>query len=695
MENVQFLTDEFISKFDGIKPPLTVLGEFIYYRTYSRWLEDKKRRETWPETARRSVEYNISLEYRHRVKNGLPVDIDELRRKAEDLYTRVFHLKAFLSGRTFWVGGTPVAEKFPLANFNCAFTVINKFEDFTELFYLLMVGAGVGFRATHDEVDKIESYHTGLTVIHRDYTPVTPKWFRMNESKKEVLEDRTIITVGDSKEGWVSALRMFFEEYVRGAKIIEIVYDNVRPKGERLKTFGGTASGHESLKNMFNKIHKIMEREGGKLSTIGVLDICNIIGENVVVGGVRRTSEIGLCYDEDKEFITAKNGIYYQDENGNWFKNEELGHREMSNNSILFYEKPSRERLHEIFSSIKISGEPGFYNMAAVEKKVRKHSQELGMEYRPRLGTNPCGEILLDSKQTCNLTTNNVMAYVDENGVLDVEELVAGFVATAEAGYRMTLVELELPEWSKVQKRDRLTGVSLTGWQDMVGATGMSIEEQRKLLRRLRREVRAAVDRMAESLGTERSYLSTTLKPEGTLSKLPTVSSGQHHAHAPEYLRRVRITEADALCKMAKDIGWPMDRVNDNTMVIEFPVKSPAKRTVYDVPALEQLENYKMFMEEYVEHNASVTINVQDHEWEEVEQWVWDNWDVIIGITFISLGTTYYAHMPEERISPEEYEQRADYMAKHPFNPDILNYYEDGLDKELDMDCAGGVCAPR
>lgn len=698
-DKVRFLTDEFLDKYTNQNPPFTELGEFVYYRTYSRWLDDKKRRETWLETCRRSVEYNISLEYRHRLKKGLPIDMDELRRQAEDLFDRQFHLKGFLSGRTLWVGGTVVAERYPLANFNCAFTEIRRFKDFTELFYLLMVGAGVGFRATQDTIKDIEPYRVDVQLEQEPYNPV-PKEQRQDYTSTEEFERDGVrylrVIVGDSKEGWVGALLEYFNGRISGKyDVIRINYDNVRRKGERLKTFGGTASGHESLQIMFTKIDKILNREGGKLSSVGVLDICNIIGENVVAGGVRRTSEIGLCDEDDTEFINAKNGIYYQDEQGNWCKNEEIGHREMSNNTILFYKKPTRERLRQIFQSIKISGEPGFYNMEAVARRVKAHSEKYGMPYKERKGTNPCGEILLDSKQTCNLTTNNVLAYV-KDGKLDEEDLINGFRATARAGYRMTLVDLELPDWDRVQKRDRLTGVSLTGWQDMVEATGMSRDEQRALLRKLHQAVREEVDKMAEALGTERSYLSTTVKPEGTISKLPTVSSGLHFSHAPYYIRRVRITEADALCQMAKALGWKMNRVNHNTMAIEFPIKSEQKRTIYDVPAVEQLENYKMFMEEYVEHNASVTVSVQDHEWDDVEQWVWDNWDSIIGITFIALGTQYYDNMPEERISQEEYETRKAEMEQKPFNPDILNFFEDGKDKELDNDgCENGVCPVR
>jgi len=704
-----FLSEEFLGKYPNRPDSMTDLGEFVFYRTYSRWLDDLRRRETWKETTLRASNYNVELEYWYRVENGLPIDMNRLKTEAEKLFETQFNLRGFLSGRTNWIGGTPVAYKFPLANFNCAFEVIKRFEDFTELFYLLMIGCGVGFRSLPADVEQIEGYRLDVTTRHRQYRMFTLGNQETVDFTSLIIEnnDKAIIKVGDSKEGWVKALSLFFELHTsylyRSIKEIEIDYDYVRPKGERLKTFGGTASGYESLRNMFMKIDRIMKSSNeartivgenkAKLTTIGVLDIANIIGENVVVGGVRRTSEIGLGDISDSQFITAKNGIFKQDEDGNWVVNEAIRHREMSNNSVIFNKKPTREQLHDIIQSIKISGEPGFYNLELANKRTKVIASQQGLKFTKRQGTNPCGEIVLDDKQTCNLTTNNVLAYV-KNGKLDREAMFEGFRVTAKAGFRMTLVDLEIPSWSIPQKRDRLTGVSITGWQDMVEAVNLTLDEQRNLLKELRKVVRDAVNELADELGLNRPLLTTTVKPEGTLSKLPTVSEGLHFSHSPYYIRRIRINKSDALYKMALELGWDIEDVNETTAAILFPVKSQVKRTKSQVSALEQLEIYKMFMAEYVEHNASITVHVRDNEWGDVEQWLWDNWDeAVVGLTFIGLDDNVYPHMPYESIDEDEYLRRISEMKK--FDAQLLNKYENGMDKELENDCTTGVCPTR
>ena len=193
----------------------------------------------------------------------------------------------------------------------------------------------------------------------------------------------------------------------------------------------------------------------------------------------------------------------------------------------------------------------------------------------------------------------------------------------------------------------------------------------------------------------------TTLKPEGTLSLLPTVSSGVHYSHSPYYIRRVRISAADPLCRVCEDLGYPVlpevgqDPLNPVTKVVEFPVKAPAGRVKADVSAIEQLENYKMFMTHYVDHNCSITIHVRDNEWDDVEQWVWDNWDDVVALSFLSYDDSFYELMPYEEISQDEYERRKEKMKA--FNPSLLSRYEHE-ETELDIgdsECVGGVCPVR
>ena len=679
------LTREFLSPYKHAPNPMGQLGAFVYTRTYSRFLPRLGRREFWWETVRRAVEYNCSL---------APTS----REEAEKLFDNIYHMRQFLSGRTLWVGGTPVAELYPMANYNCAFTVIDSFTAYHDLLYLLMVGSGVGVRVLQSDADKLPPVRTDLEILHKSYDPVPP-YARLEYTDLTFAHDTATLNVGDSKEGWAQALTHYFDllsnrEYRKIHRLI-VVYDSIRPKGERLRTFGGTASGFGSMMAMIDKIHKVItaagQREGAvwvSLRPIDLLDIANIIGENVVSGGVRRTSEIGLIDADDQACIQAKSNLYRQ-VRGRWEIDKSIAHRQMSNNSIFYRKKPTREKLHWHLQQMRYSGEPGWIN------------EEAGAKRRPNFsGCNPCGEILLDSNGLCNLTTVNVMAFV-KDGKLDRDALLEAQRLSVRAGYRMTCRALELHRWNAVQQRDRLLGCSLTGWQDMVNAAGLDREAQIALLEELRRTAHDAAKSIAERLGGRTPLLVTTLKPEGTLSLLPTVSSGVHYSHAPYYIRRVRITAADPLCKVCEELGYPVlpevgqDPDDPTTKVVEFPVKAPEGRVKADVSAIEQLETYKMFMEHYVDHNCSITVHVRENEWDAVEQWVWDNWDDVVALSFLSYDDSFYELMPYEAISKEEYERRLAEMK--PFNPSLLSRYEQ-QETELDIgdsECVNGVCPVR
>lgn len=687
----RLLTDDFISKYKHADSPMTQLGSFVYYRTYSRFLPEEKRREFWWETVRRAVEYNCSL-------------VPTTRQEAEELYDSIFNLRQFLSGRTFWVGQTPVAGNYPMSNYNCSFQIIDSFDSFRDVFYLLMVGSGVGVRILNDDVVQMPKVRVDYELIHKDYTAV-PRADREDSTSLEFIYNNTVkITVGDSKEGWVQSLDYFFKllysnEY-RNIKTVIVDYDHVRPKGEKLKTFGGTASGHTSLKNMFEKISRVIKKAGMrdgaqdekkriKLKPIDALDVANIIGENVVVGGVRRTAEIVLVDQDDNEAIDAKTHLYKQVD-GKWEVNKELLHRQMSNNSIYYKRKPTRERLHWQLERMRYSGEPGWVNAEAGEKR------------RPNFnGVNPCGEILLDSKGLCNLTTINVFAFVRPDGTLDKEGLFKAQRQSARAGYRMTCVELELNNWDKVQQRDKLIGCSMTGWQDMVNATKMTRDEQAELLRKLRAVANNEASAYAAELGLPEPLLVTTVKPEGTLSQLPTVSSGVHYSHSPYYIRRVRISADDPLVKVCEELGYPVfpevgqDAETCSTKVVEFPVKAPEGTTKYEVSAIDQLENYKMFMENYVDHNCSITVHVREHEWEAVEEWVWKYWDETVALSFLSLDDNFYELLPYEAIDEVEFIRRKEEMQS--FRPSLISKYEkEETEFDIGTDgCESGACPVR
>lgn len=790
---MKFLTDQFVENFDDFPSNMDPIGEFTYLRTYSRYLEDKGRRETWRESVRRAVEYNVGLEVDHLDSIGLSPDYRKVQQEAEELFVSHYNLNQALSGRTLWVGGAEngLAHKYPLANFNCSYLTVETWRDLGDLFYLLLVGTGVGFKCTRKMAEGLPPVKADFEAEHKPYTPLLPEG-RFEHSQLFEWPDEGFVSlvIGDSKEGWVEALNLFMDfltkDHYRSFNKIKLIYDSVRPKGERLKTFGGTASGPDPLLEMFQGFEQVIKNRVDpnlappepadddsrvKLRPIHILDMGNMIGNNVVVGGVRRTAEIFLFDPDDYECMWAKYGINgfwkeadfhrherlmnylyehdiphpawmgnigvrHYDENinidfmtGEPNREEDgslapfnfgtgLHHRSMSNNSIAFIDKPSREELEFINLVIQTEGEPGFANL---HEAARRRCNQLGIsdpaiirETAERIGLNPCAEIILDKYQVCNLTTLNAKAFVYQNEAgqhcLDVDGILRAQRLSARAGLRMTLVELELPHWNVVQQRDRLIGTSLTGWQDAMGLIGASESYEEKILDMLRSESRAAADTYAKELRIASPLLATTVKPEGTLSLVfGGVSSGLHRPHSEYHIRRIRINAADPLAKAVKEHdGWLVraengtpgeteaEKMNNaRTYVINFPVFSGSRETKDDVTVRQQFDTYFRFQQNYTEHNSSITITVQPEEWDDVERIIWENWDNFVAVSFLSLDGGTYQQAPYEKISYPIFEEMKSRMT--PFDMDLLNKYETAQD-DSDLDtsaCEGGACPIR
>lgn len=682
---MNLLKEEFLSTYSDFPQHMDNLAKLVYYRTYSRWLPDEGRRETWKETCTRAVEYNCSL---------APTSIYEAQR----LFDNMFNLKQFISGRSLWIGGSEASKKTKLANFNCSFVVIDSIKSLCDLFYLLMVGTGVGVRILPSDVEKLPTFRDDVKLLAQ-YNKNSTKQRGREYTITEQEDDMFVIKIGDSKEGWVDALRAYLNFMASPSKCNNILidYTEIRVKGATLSNFGGTASGYESIMDMFTKIHNVIQNgtfsskpKNGRLRPIHCLDICNLIGQNVVVGGVRRTAEIAIIDPNDEECVHAKDNI----EPG-------MEHRYMSNNSIYQEEKPSREKIHELFNSIRTSGEPGIINVAEAKRRRSDFA-----------GVNPCAEVLLPPNAVCNLTTVNMVAFVNENGDVDWGGLELAFLLSARAGYRMTCVDLELDGWNEAHHRDRLTGCSMTGWQDFVAKVRPDVLRRAGgkagVLKWLRTAVHEAGEEIAQELQTPVSLLMTSLKPEGSLSLVANgVSPGVHWQHSPYFIRRIRVNAHDPLALTAKELGWHIhpevgqDMETATTIVIDFPVKSPATVTKADVSAVEQLEEYLLFQKYYTDMNTSNTITVKPDEWEEVEDFVYNHWDDMLGVTFLELNSTYYPLLPYEECTKEEYEELKSKMKE--FDPDLLNEKElstRNMGKEFEIlddreSCASGVCPIR
>ncbi len=1173
------LTDSFISKYKHLPFPGTNIGLFTFYRTYSRWLITQGRREYWWEAVRRAVEYNCGI-------------ITTDKSEAEELYDNIFNLRQFISSRTMWVGGTEAATRNGMANFNCAFRVVDDVEAFSDMFHILMVGSGAGFRVLKTDVVQLPTFRTDVQLIHEQYNAV-PKYRRNDYTDiKHLTGGVMTITVGDSKFGWEQALKVYLDVLTNKAydnvKMIVLNYDNVRPFGEKLKVFGGTASGHTNLEKMLNKISEEIgvckvnsECITVKLEPYQCINIANIIAENVISGGVRRSAQIALIDQDDEQSMQLKSDLWKivgHDKTTGYDifeKDMSIAHREMSNNSIFYQTKPTRAKLHWHIDTQKTTGEPALVNAEAsgrrrdnyngcnpcftgdtvvavsdgrkgitikqlaeegrdvlvhcmdsngkpivgwmrnprktgtdkqlvrvtlsnghsikctpnhqfilsdgtiiqakdlvsgaslaygqtiiaplgsfhgrasnqwsstqyhgirtlygqslthrevyksanginrihsghvhhsdlnslnnvhtnltlmdanehmslhmtdnnlmrqlfsgmdyekqdlyrekmsrsvsgennpryinVDNDVilnemidyirisqksidktemskhlqsvgypstgqnefrdyknmltqaniiagfplpenRRHSREVNkfnrgwyhertnllltldngqvfvdkkceicgdnmrlsftareygvcpnctgnynlsknkndrkglkrtllmelmfqnrciptrIEYHAYVATktpNPfkisisteiadiieeqglnsidwnvksihalsvrtklfndliaagmvynhtvvsveymtekedvyngtvdnvhnfgiyvngncteivytkqCGEILLDSRGMCNLTEINIHAFVKEDNTLDIDGLNRAQELSARAGFRMTFVELELPKWDRIQKRDRLLGCSITGWQDMVNRVGLTTNDKQSLLSSLREIAIYVGNSYAEEMAVNKPLLTTTVKPSGTISLLPTVSSGIHFSHSPFYLRRIRVGVNDPILKVCEELDYSIkdETGKDETRrVVEFPVQAPKGRTKYDVGAIEQLEEYRLFQEYYTQHNTSITVHVKEDEWDDVEQWIWDNWEHFVGVSFLGIGDdpesseggeNVYSVLPYESCTQEVYEK---VLARTPtFKPSLVNKYETvDNEKELESDCEDGHCPVR
>lgn len=665
------LTKDFLDKYPDYPDCMDELAKFVYIRTYSRWLPDKNRRETWKETCARAINGNCSY---------LPTEDGE----PEKLFDNMFNLRQRISGRMLWMGGTEALDKTPLAAYNCSGIVMDSIKTFHELFYLLMVGTGVGCRVLKEDVAKLPQFDTAKKLYHVK-TPV-PQGTTLERTKVSNYGNSIIITVGDSKEGWCEALTAYLNTMADNTtKSISIDYSYIRPQGAPLKTFGGYASGYASLKEMFEKLNKIITEEStnGKLRPLNVADMCNIVGQNVVAGGTRRTAELILFSPDDEEMLHAKENL-----------DPEHYFRYMSNNSMYLEDKPSKEELRKLMISIKETGEPGFINV----KSAKERRADFAI-------VNPCSEILLPSRAVCNLTNINVSKFVDERGNVMIPQLKEACKLSARACYRLTEPELELEGWSEIHHRDRLIGCSITGWQDAV-ADNMRKSEQEALLTLMKTWINDAANEYADENNRPRPVLYTTVQPDGTGGLISGCSAGIHYNHSPYYFRRVRISTNSPLYQAVKYLdGWQIDNEvgqddNGNTKVITFPCKSNSRITKYNVSAIEQLEQYKMMQTHYVDHNTSITVTVKDDEWDAVTDWLDKNWDCVVGISFLSLNQDYYPLMPYEECTEKQYLELKSKMA--PFDQELVNKYEFelqtvGKDFEIDEsgECEDGHCPVR
>jgi len=623
--------------------------QYIHISRYSRWRDDLGRRETWEETVQRYVDF-FDKRTEGQFSNVLQGEVRQA----------ILNLEVMPSMRALMTAGDAL-ERENLAGFNCSYLAINSKRSFAEALYILMCGTGVGFSCERQEINKL---------------PAVPD---------EITTTDDTISVADSKEGWAKAYYSLLNHLWVG-DIPQIDYSKVRPAGARLKIFGGRASGPEPLKRLFNfTIETLKKARGRKLTSIEVHDLMCMVGEIVVVGGVRRSALISLSNLSDQRMRDAKSGQW-------WLDNAQ---RALANNSVAYTEKPSAEIFMEEWLSLvkSKSGERGIFNREAAQKQAARWGRrKADLSY----GCNPCSEIILRDKQLCNLSEVVIREDDTEESLLR-KVRIATILGTLQA--TLTDFKFVSEAWSKNTAEEALLGVSLTGIMDNALTAGtLGSDALKSVLNRMRDRAREVNTEWAEKLGINVSTAITCVKPSGTVSQLCNTASGIHPRYNRNYIRTVRVDKKDPLYHFMLAKGFVIEddvMRPDSTAVVSFAMSAPDSAITTDqVSAIDALEHWLLYQREWCEHKPSVTINVGEDEWVKVGAWVYEHFDEISGVSFLPRSEHTYQQAPYQNLTAEAF---ASWIEKHPVP--AINWAElaefEKTDNTVAMQtlaCVAGAC---
>lgn len=617
--------------------------QYIQMSRYSRWRYDfsPPRREFWPETVERYMTF-MKRHFEARTPKHIWPKVE----------SGILNMRAMPSMRALWSAGECLEEN-NITGYNCCYIPLIDLRALVEVFFVLMCGTGVGF--------SVESqYISQMPVV-----------------KRQTGQGRGIFVVSDSREGWADALMAGLEAWFAGDDI-EFDFSGIRKRGMRLKKMGGRASGPGPLIEMLKGTRQlVLAAQGRRLTDLELQDLANVIADVVVVGGIRRASEIAFSDLFSVAVRDAKAGVYPV-------------FRRNSNNSAAYFNKPTMVEFMTEWAALAKSGtgERGIFNLSAVEKRLPKRRT-----FVSDLRTNPCGEILLRPFQFCNLTEVVIRA---EDEFDDLVQKVETAVWLGAMQSCLTDFPYIRPEFKKNCEEERLLGVSLSGQMD----NPKLLTPDR--LSDLKKYALKVAKRACESLGINFSVAVTTGKPSGTLSQLVNCASGMHGRHSPFQIRRYRNSATDPLYHLMRDQGvkWfpevgqenlPAEKVT--TWVCEFPIAAPKGAiTREQLTAIEQLEWYLKMQRHWCEHNQSCTIYVRDDEWLKVGAWVYDHWDDVVGVAFLPYEGGIYKLAPNEEITQEEYERRVKEFPTIDYSKLSQYEVEDSTHGAQTYACTGDKC---
>ena len=628
----------------------TQYQEFIHLSRYSRWLPDEGRRETWSETVGRYFDF-----FQSKLDEEENYKLTPEERK--ELEEAVLSQKVMPSMRCLMTAGEALKRE-NISGYNCSYIAVDSPRAFDEILYILMNGTGVGFSVERQDVAK-------LPVVADELHPTD-----------------TTIVVPDSKLGWAKSLKELIHLLYSG-QIPSWDLSKVRPAGAPLKTFGGRASGPEPLDQLFRFASSIFRNAAGrKLSSLECHDLVCKIAEIVVVGGVRRSALISLSNLSDDRMRVAKSGQWWEDH----------GQRALANNSACYSEKPEIGIFMDEWKSLydSKSGERGIFNRESAKKQAGRNGRR---DNDWDFGTNPCSEIILRSKQFCNLS-EVVIRSTDTMRSLKEKVRLATILGTFQS--TLTNFRYLTKDWNNNTEEERLLGVSLTGIMDstLTNGTDGGLEKRLEQLKQVAVETNAE---WAKKIGIPQSAAITCVKPSGTVSQLVDSASGIHARHNPYYIRTVRADKKDPLALYMKDAGFPCEddvMKPEHTSVFSFPMKAPEGAIMrQDKNALEQLELWLTYQKAWCEHKPSVTISVKEEEWFDVGAWVYKHFDYMSGVSFLPYSEHVYKQAPYQDIDKKTYEAELKTM---PQNVDwaLLSQYEnsDMTEGAQELACTAGGC---
>lgn len=561
----------------------------------------------------------------------------------------IFNLDCVPSMRALMTAG-PALERDNVCAYNCAYLPIDHPRSFDETFYILLCGTGVGFSVEEKYVSKL---------------PAVNEHFEVSD---------TVIYVADSKAGWARSLRELIAMLYVG-QVPSWDVSRVREAGAKLKTFGGRASGPGPLESLLQfTVDMFKKASGRKLTSLECHDLLCKVGAVVVVGGVRRSAMISLSDPYDDRMRDAKHGAWWED----------YQHRSLSNNSAVYEERPSVAGFLSEWKSLydSKSGERGFFNRGASRRQVLRSGRRDG-EFD--FGTNPCSEIILRPYQFCNLTEVVVRAD-DTYSSLQAKVHIAAVLGTLQSS--LTDFKYLRKIWRQNCEEERLLGVSLTGILDNPQCLDWLAE-----LRSVAVETNFA---LADKLGICASTAITCVKPSGTVSQLVDSASGIHPRHSAYYIRTVRGDIKDPLTQLMIAEGVPNEpdlTAPQSTVVFSFPCAAPEGAILREgVGALEHLDIWKRVQEEWCEHKPSITVSVREEEWLDVGAWVYREFDILSGVSFLPYSEHTYKQAPYQEIDAQQYKDAVLTMPQVDWTRLGEFEVDDQTTGSQEPACVGGYC---